>query len=206
LCALLLYLKAPDAIAKTIALMDKATVQEEQIYYIMRLRNITNGWTLAERQDYLHRFLKNGWMPPEGQDGYPGFLNKRPDTVHDPVLLGYFKTVDEPYYDGVSFDQFLNNFHDEFAATLTPQERKDLAEYLPSKKSPIAAARGNAICQSLEHGRSRATFIKTNRAPEFWRGPAVFFRGAMRELPSSRRRRRQFRPRTDQRRQPDVGP
>ena len=56
LCQLLLYLQAPDAVAKTVALLDNAATQEDQTCYLMRLRTITNGWTLDLRKDYL------GWL------------------------------------------------------------------------------------------------------------------------------------------------
>src|SRR5689334_18384055 len=59
LCQILLYLGAPDAIAKTLALLEKAPTQEEEILYAFRLRTITNGWTIAQRENYFEWFDKN---------------------------------------------------------------------------------------------------------------------------------------------------
>ena len=59
LCQLLLFLRAPDAITKTLALLDQAPTQEDQTCYILRLRTITNGWTLDQRKHYLSWFGKN---------------------------------------------------------------------------------------------------------------------------------------------------
>jgi putative heme-binding domain-containing protein len=120
LCQLLLYLQAPDAVAKSVASLDKAATQEDQTYYIMRLRNITNGWTLDLRRDYL------GWFP-----------KKRDPLAHRPEVLQSFHDVGLDYSDGLSFQMFLDNFLDETAATMSADERKALAAYLP--KPPEAA-------------------------------------------------------------------
>jgi putative heme-binding domain-containing protein len=120
LCQLLLYLQAPDAVAKTMALLDKAATQEEQTYYVMRLRDITNGWTLDLRKDYLGWFDKN-----------------RDHIQHPPDILQYFKDVGRDYSDGASFPPFLENFKKEDIATLNEGEREELAAFLP--KVPVAA-------------------------------------------------------------------
>jgi putative heme-binding domain-containing protein len=116
LCQLLLYLKAPDAIAKTLALLDKAPTQEEQTYYVMRLRNIVNGWTLDEQKDYLAWFKKD-----------------REHAGHPPDILQYFKDVDRDYSDGASVPSFLKNFRNEFVDGLTPGDQEALAAFLPQK-------------------------------------------------------------------------
>jgi putative heme-binding domain-containing protein len=118
LCQLLLYLDAPDAIAKTLALMDKAPVLENQIYYVSRLYNISKGWTLAQRKDYL------GW-----------FLKDRSHAVRSPALLQYFNTVGQDYADGQSFELFLDNFRRIAMASLTPAERHALADYVKPLKT-----------------------------------------------------------------------
>jgi putative heme-binding domain-containing protein len=116
LCQLLLYLKAPDAVGKTLALMDKPPTQEEQTYYAMRLRNIVDGWTLDERKDYLAWFKKD-----------------RDHASHPPDILQYFKDVDRDYSDGASFPSFLRNFRNEFIDALTPADQEALAAYLPKE-------------------------------------------------------------------------
>jgi putative heme-binding domain-containing protein len=122
LCQLLLYLQAPDAVAKTVALLDKAPTQEEQTYYVMRLRNITNGWTLDLRKDYL------------------GWFNKNRDRIqHRAGIVPYFKDVERDYSDGSSFPKFLENFRKETAATLSDDEREALADFLPKETNAAAA-------------------------------------------------------------------
>ena len=43
LSQLLVYLEAPNAVSKTLALLDTAPTQEEQIHYIFTLRNLQTG-------------------------------------------------------------------------------------------------------------------------------------------------------------------
>src|SRR5579864_1107403 len=58
LCALLVYLEAPDVVAKTLKLMRDAPTQEEQIEYARSLRVLKKGWTLDQRKEYFSWLLK----------------------------------------------------------------------------------------------------------------------------------------------------
>ncbi len=58
LCQLLVYLDSPDVLTKTITLLGSAPTQEEQMFYAFTLRNVTNGWTMAERKTYFMWFNK----------------------------------------------------------------------------------------------------------------------------------------------------
>lgn len=58
LCKLLVYLEAPSAASKTLALMNKAPSQEEQMEYALSLRNLKTGWTPEQRQNYFGWFAK----------------------------------------------------------------------------------------------------------------------------------------------------
>ena len=149
LCELLLYLDAPLAIAKTLALRDKAATQEEQIYYVMRLRNITKGWTLAQRKDYLGWFLKT-----------PGKL------AHPPELRRYFTDSGREYSDGDAVGPYLDNFRQESAATLNPSEREALAAFIPEKPKPppIEAAGGKFVkAWRMEDLAPHLSSLKTGR-------------------------------------------
>jgi len=59
LCALLVYLGAPDVIDKTFALMDdpKGTDPAEEIWYVLCLRE-AQGWTPLQREHYFAWFAK----------------------------------------------------------------------------------------------------------------------------------------------------
>ena len=58
LCEMLVYLQSPGTAGKTLALMDKAPSQEEQLEYAKSLRMLTAGWTIAQRKEYMNWFLK----------------------------------------------------------------------------------------------------------------------------------------------------
>jgi putative heme-binding domain-containing protein len=58
LCALLVYLEAPDVVSKTLKLMREAPTQEEQIEYARSLRVLKKGWTMEQRKEYFSWFLK----------------------------------------------------------------------------------------------------------------------------------------------------
>jgi putative heme-binding domain-containing protein len=56
LAEILSTLNAPDVIPRTLRLLDEARTQEQQIHYVMCLRDVERGWTLGHRQ---HLF---GWF------------------------------------------------------------------------------------------------------------------------------------------------
>lgn len=50
LCRLLVYLKSPTVIAKTMPLLKAATTSEDLLYYPFMLRYLKDGWTLEQRK------------------------------------------------------------------------------------------------------------------------------------------------------------
>src|SRR5262249_3989664 len=63
LAQLLIFLHAPDVIAKAMDKMAKGQTQEDQIHYLFHLRNVEKGWTLEQRRQYFAwftEFRKNG--------------------------------------------------------------------------------------------------------------------------------------------------
>ncbi|MFZ2278623.1 MAG: hypothetical protein WAW39_12525 [Prosthecobacter sp.] len=50
LCRLLVYLKSPKVIAKTMPLLQAATTSEDLLYYPFMLRYLKEGWTLEQRK------------------------------------------------------------------------------------------------------------------------------------------------------------
>src|SRR5580658_4097209 len=158
LCQLLLYLQAPDAVAKTIALLDKAPTQEEQTYYVMRLRNITNGWTLDLRKDYLGWFDKN-----------------RDHIGHPPAMLQYFQDVGRDYTDGASFPAFLEHFRKDSIATLSDGEREELAAFLPKEKETASVtASDRKFVKAWRMADLLPDLAKAKSERSFKRGKAVF--------------------------------
>ena len=58
LCEMLVFLQAPSAGKKTLALIESAPSQEEQLDYVKSLRMLKAGWTIDERKQYMQWFLK----------------------------------------------------------------------------------------------------------------------------------------------------
>jgi putative heme-binding domain-containing protein len=72
LCQLLVYLEAPDVVAKTLKLMAEAPTQEEQMEYARWLRVLKTGWTLRQRKEYFAWFLRAAHF--KGGNSLGGFL------------------------------------------------------------------------------------------------------------------------------------
>lgn len=115
----LLHVKAPGSISRAVDSLRRSTSGEEQLFYIELLRNITDGWTLADRETYFTWFLP-GNQKPRGHE-----------------LQTYFSDVNRRYVDGASFDGYLRDFRRQAIATLSPEERTHLE---PLLARPIAQA------------------------------------------------------------------
>ncbi len=152
LCQLLVFLEAPDVASKTLALIDKAATQEEQIYYIFQLRNLKTGWTMDQRKKYF------SWFHSAQQEGkpavtYPGGQEykvwadqARASREHPADLLRWFKEADRDYGDGASYAGFLRNIRKDAVANLTDNERGELASFImdaakPTNEKPAPAVR-----------------------------------------------------------------
>ncbi len=81
LCQLLVFLEAPDALPKTLALMATAPTQQEQMHYAFVLRNVKHGWTLEQRRAYFSWFNKALREYSGGNSFKPYLVNIRKDAV-----------------------------------------------------------------------------------------------------------------------------
>ncbi len=126
LCALLVYLQGEDVAGKTLALVDGAATQEEQIQYIFCLRLLQSGWTLQQRQHYFGWFEQPHDSPPPSEP-----------------LQKWFAEAGRPYANGTSFAGYLANFRKEALEGMSAAERAALAPWLlahtpaPVKASPL---------------------------------------------------------------------
>ncbi|MES1213714.1 MAG: c-type cytochrome, partial [Singulisphaera sp.] len=90
------FFQASDAAAKTIALLDKALTQEEQIQYASDLRVLTKGWTPELRKAYFAWFPKAAAY--KGGNSFRGFINNiKKDAIAQ--LSDADKKEYEPIYD-----------------------------------------------------------------------------------------------------------
>lgn len=120
LSRLLLYLGAPGSVTGTLDLLAGASTQEQQLHYVSQLRNVSNGWSPAERRRYFEWWLK----PRDG-------------LVRPPELTQWFADAGRSPVDGAWMDKYLREFRRDAVATLSPAERQQLGPLLhvPLKKS-----------------------------------------------------------------------
>jgi putative heme-binding domain-containing protein len=144
LSQLLIFLEAPDVVTKTLALLDKAPTQEEQVHYVFHLRNLKTGWTIDQRKHYFEwfRFAQQAAKGEETyQEGSPYLVwthqNKAAER-HPPELLRWFHEAERDYGDGVSYPKYLVNFRKDAIASLSDEERLALSSWIEDYSS-IAA-------------------------------------------------------------------
>lgn len=73
LCALLVYLRAPNVVGRTIDLLAKASTQEEHVHYLFCLRVAKDGWSMEQRSKYFAAFSKS-FSAHRGGHSFAGFL------------------------------------------------------------------------------------------------------------------------------------
>jgi putative heme-binding domain-containing protein len=111
LCQLLVYLKSPKVIEKSLALLEKAPTQEEQLFYVFQLRNIRDGWKPQQREACF-KWLNRAEQRYTGGASYKLFLkNVRDDAIatlgdnekvalasllKPPIELGFTETAQAP--------------------------------------------------------------------------------------------------------------
>ncbi|HZQ48129.1 MAG TPA: c-type cytochrome, partial [Verrucomicrobiae bacterium] len=140
LCELLIYLQAPDAVEKTLALLDAAPTQEEQIHYILHLRKVKTGWTIEQRRHYFSWFNREhaGELGdptyPQGSGYYPWSKRNGGKPEHSAELLKWFTDAGRDYGDGSSFPKFIASFKKDAIESLSDAERTELEPLITEKK------------------------------------------------------------------------
>ncbi len=119
LSQLLIYLEAPGVAFKTLDLLVNASLQEEQIHYLISLRNLKSGWTMDQHAAYF------GW-----------FNGDRKSVRHSTGTLKWFADAGRDYSDGASFPKFIANLRKTATAALSDSERAELAAIITG--APVA--------------------------------------------------------------------
>jgi len=120
LSQVLLAMDAPQAVAKTVKLAQTARTEDEQIGYLLYLRQIKNGWTAELRRDFF------AW-----------FNGDHSNARHPEAVLRWFDEAGARYNNGNEHNLYLTNIRNEALATLTDEEKQDgqlaaiLADYKP---------------------------------------------------------------------------
>jgi len=129
LSQVLLALDAPQAVAKTVKLTQTAPTDDEQIGYLLYLRQIKTGWTPELRRDFF------AW-----------FNADHGKAKHPEELIRWFDEAGTRYNNGNEYNLYLTNIRNEALATLSDEEKQNpevaavLAAYQPTA---VTSRRGN---------------------------------------------------------------
>ena len=121
LAQVLLALGDPQAVAKSVKLAQSAGTLEEQIAYLLYLRQVKNGWTPQLRRDFF------AW-----------FNADHSNAKHPEELIRWFDEAGTRYNNGNEYNLYLTNIRNEALATLTDEEIQNpqiaavLAAYQPT--------------------------------------------------------------------------
>jgi putative heme-binding domain-containing protein len=156
LCQVLLALNAPNAVAKTVALLRATPTQEEQLTYVIALRNIKSGWNDELRREYL-----SWWNAPRS-------------AQHPEHVVQWFNDAGINFNNGASFAGFLRNALKDVAASMTPAEvaaMGDLTKLKPVAKAPIEPRK---FVKDWKTADLLPLLDKVGKGRDFARGKALF--------------------------------
>src|SRR5205814_1373526 len=102
---------------KSMALLAAAPSAEEQLHYLLYLRQVKTGWTIDERQACLNWFRRDRSL-----DRHVG------DTVK------WFNEGGRSYGDGASYNNFMGHIRKDILASLNNNERAELASLIEAPK------------------------------------------------------------------------
>jgi putative heme-binding domain-containing protein len=156
LCQILLALNAPNAVARTVALLHSVTTQEEQMIYVMALRNIKDGWTESLRREYL------SWW------------NEGRSTEHPEHVVQWFKDAGINFNNGASFNGFMRNALNDAKATMTPAELAALGDLTKLKPAPKAPTVVRKFVKDWKTADLQPLLAKVGSGRNFGRGKAIF--------------------------------
>jgi len=136
LSQLLVYLQAEHVVADTLALMNAAKTQEEQMHYAFVLRNAKEGWTMDQRRAYFSWFNKALREYKGGNSFKPFLINIRKDAV---------ATLTD-----AERNELASILEERVPAAFTPRPRQLVKEWSFAELEPTLAQPGK---RSFERGR-----------------------------------------------------
>jgi len=162
LCQVLLALDAPEAVAKTVALLDAAPTLEEQLGYVLHLRTITAGWTPELRKAYFA-----WWTKDRNRAGHPDYVKK------------WFEDAGRGYSDGASLANFVAKMHAQAKGNLSPEEATALADVLnafvpPNTKPKTSAKKRTTLVKEWKMEDLVPALDEVGKNRSFERGKEVF--------------------------------
>ena len=156
LCQILIALDAPEAVSRTVSLLRAATTQEEQLSYVVALRNVKTGWTENLRRDYL--FWWNGGRSKQ----------------HPLEVVKWFTDAGVNFNNGSSFNGFIAHALEDVKASMTPDEIAALGD-LTKVQSPITPpTEARKFVKEWTTAELLPLLGKVGKGRDFARGKAAF--------------------------------
>jgi putative heme-binding domain-containing protein len=162
LCQVLLALKAPGAVAKTVALLKAAPTQEEQVTYAVHLRKVKDGWDVENRRAYL------SWW------------NGGRSSEHPAQVIQWFKEAGIGFNNGASFNNFMSHAHEEAKFTMSPNEIVSLSDVLAAytasqaqKSAPPLGSR--KVVKEWTTKDLESLLSEVSKGRNFGRGKEIFY-------------------------------
>jgi putative heme-binding domain-containing protein len=156
LCQILIYLKSPTVVAKSMKLLEAGDTQEEQMFYAFHLRNTKDGWTPETREMYF-KWLNKAQQNYTGGASFQLFLkNVREDAI---------KTLDEG--EKVALSPILKPMLE--AATLGPQITGPSRKFVKNWKMADLAAKLDQTKsgRSFENGKAAFAAVSCIKCHRF---------------------------------------
>jgi len=162
LSGILIAMNAPEVVPRTIALLQTAGTQEEQISYIVHLRNQKTGWNNDLRRSYLE------WW------------NGHASTAHNSSVTKWFMDAGIPFNNGASYANFMANAHEEAKFTLTSEEILALNDVLTDysaqhAQQPAPPLSSRKLVQEWTTADLQPLLPQVGRGRSFQRGRDVFY-------------------------------
>jgi putative heme-binding domain-containing protein len=156
MCTILLALNAPNAVTKTVGLLQAAATQEEQVSYAMALRSIKTGWT------------------PTTQRAYLSWFNAARAKQHPEHVVQWFTDAGINFNNGSSFQGFLKKAQEEATAWIAPADLAalgDLSKPAPAAQAPVEPRK---FVKEYTTAELLPMLDKVSKGRDFTKGKAAF--------------------------------
>ncbi len=163
---ILIRLEAPGAVKQTLDLVAKAATQEEQLHYLVALRNAKTGWTIEDRRRYFSWFQKGG-------GGSEGTLAHNP--AHSAIFEKWFADVGNRPGNGASYANFVKKLKADVAGRLSNEERTQLASLINEQAAPVVKpAKERKFVRDWTMADFTDEVAKPSRGRSYARGKEMF--------------------------------
>lgn len=168
LCQILVALEAPDVVPKTLGLIAKAATQEEQLVYLFALRGLKTGWTTADRKAYFSWFNNK----PDADASVALVKNNK----HTAETEKWFTDVGRGFGNGSSYGGFISKLKSAAIASLSDNERGELAAVLTGRPAVTAPVKPTPrkLVKEWKLADLEGSLDQAGKGRDFAKGKAAF--------------------------------